>query len=52
MSRKLIIDPENPEWTEGDFARAKGPEMLPAHILVAFPKTAVEMRRSKKFRTQ
>lgn len=40
MSRKPAIDPENPEWTEADFARAKGAEFLPAHVLVAFPKTA------------
>lgn len=34
-----LTDPENPEWTEADFARAKGPESLPAHIPAAFPKT-------------
>jgi len=33
------IDPENPEWTVEDFAKAKGPESLPPHILAAFPKT-------------
>ena len=32
-------DPENPEWTRKDFARAVGPESLPAEVLTAFPKT-------------
>ena len=40
MSRKVdLTDPENPEWTAEDFARARGPESLPAHIRAAFPKT-------------
>lgn len=30
---------ENPEWTEADFAAAKGPEELPAELAAAFPKT-------------
>ncbi len=30
---------ENPEWTEADFAAAKGPESLPAEMLAAFPNT-------------
>jgi uncharacterized protein (DUF4415 family) len=51
MSRKPI-DPENPEWTEGDFARAKGPESLPAHILAAFPKTAAKVRGPQKAQTK
>jgi uncharacterized protein (DUF4415 family) len=39
MGSEPIIDPENPEWTEADFAAAKGPESLPPHMLAAFPKT-------------
>ena len=38
------IDPDNPEWTADDFARAKGPEMLDPEILAAFPKTAARLR--------
>ena len=34
-------DLDNPEWTEADFARAKGPESLPPEVLAAFPKTQV-----------
>ena len=32
-------DPENPDWTEADFAAAKGPEHLPSELLAAFPNT-------------
>lgn len=52
MSRKPIIDSENPEWTEDDFARAKGPRALPAHILAAFPKTAAKVRGAQKTQTK
>lgn len=38
---KVVVDDENPEWTEADFARAKGPEFLPPEVLAAFPKTRV-----------
>jgi uncharacterized protein (DUF4415 family) len=38
-----LTDPDNPEWTEEDFARAKSPEDLPEAeremIYAAFPKT-------------
>jgi hypothetical protein len=34
-----LSDPENPEWTEEDFARADGPEALPRAALEAFPNT-------------
>ena len=36
-----LDDPDNPEWTEADFARAKGPASLPAEVLAAFPRTQV-----------
>lgn len=35
----MASDPENPEWTEADFAASKGPEDLPPELLAAFPKT-------------
>jgi uncharacterized protein (DUF4415 family) len=45
MSRKLfqpdLTDPDNPEWTEEDFARAVGPESLSPAELDAFPRTKV-----------
>ncbi|ODT62390.1 MAG: hypothetical protein ABS77_07020, partial [Phenylobacterium sp. SCN 69-14] len=34
-----LTDPDNPEWTEEDFARAEGPEALSAAELAAFPRT-------------
>tara|TARA_R110002051_G_scaffold318939_1_gene402135 strand:- start:76 stop:366 length:291 start_codon:yes stop_codon:yes gene_type:complete len=40
-----LNDPENPEWTAKDFARAVGPESLPAEVLAAFPKTRVRGRQ-------
>lgn len=39
MGSRVRIDPENPEWTEAEFAAAKGPEALPPELLAAFPKT-------------
>jgi len=39
-----LTDPDNPEWTADDFARAKGPESLPPEILAAFPRTLARMR--------
>lgn len=40
MPRKVIFDDDNPEWTEKDFQDARPPhEVLPPHILAAFPKT-------------
>ena len=36
-----MTDPDNPEWTEADFARAVGPEQLSAVELAAFPRTKV-----------
>jgi uncharacterized protein (DUF4415 family) len=37
----IVIDDENPEWTDEDFARAKGLESLPANILAQFPNTRI-----------
>ncbi|RZJ93643.1 MAG: hypothetical protein EON88_14325 [Brevundimonas sp.] len=36
-----LTDPDNPEWTAADFARALGPESLSAAELAAFPKTRI-----------
>lgn len=30
---------KNPEWTEADFALAKGPDQLPVELAAAFPKS-------------
>jgi uncharacterized protein (DUF4415 family) len=35
----MASNEENPEWTEADFAAAKGPEELPPELAAAFPKT-------------
>jgi uncharacterized protein (DUF4415 family) len=40
-----LTDPDNPEWTAEDFARAKGPESLPPEVLAAFPETLKSMAR-------
>lgn len=35
-----LTDPDNPEWTEADFARARPPEeVLPPEVLAQFPRT-------------
>lgn len=39
MGSRTDSDPDNPEWTEADFAAAKGPESLPPALLAAFPNT-------------
>jgi uncharacterized protein (DUF4415 family) len=39
MNSESEIDPDNPEWTEADFAAARGPEFLPPELLAAFPNT-------------
>ena len=40
MSDDVHLD-DNPDWTEVDFARAKGPETLSPAELAAFPHTRV-----------
>ena len=40
-----LTDPDNPAWTEADFARALGPEHLPPEVLAAFPNTAKRLGR-------
>jgi uncharacterized protein (DUF4415 family) len=39
MSSRVEVDPENPEWTEAEFAAAGGPDALPSELLAAFPNT-------------
>lgn len=41
----MTSETENPEWTEADFANAKGPADLPPELLAAFPKTKVKRGR-------
>ncbi len=38
-----LDDPDNAEWTDQDFARAKGPETLPLEVLKAFPLTYAKL---------
>ena len=58
MMRKLSIppvdltDPDNPEWTPADFARATGPEGLSEAELAAFPKTRRGRPKSAKPKRQ
>ena len=42
-----LTDPDNPEWTEEDFARAQPPELLLPEILAAFPRTAERVRKAR-----
>lgn len=37
MPEPDLTDPENPEWTENDFARAIPPSALPPEVLAALP---------------
>ena len=49
MSRKIVPDEDNPEWTEEDFRTSKPPhEVLPPHVLSAFPKTRGAQKAPKK----
>ncbi|MDB5479734.1 MAG: hypothetical protein JWO83_787 [Caulobacteraceae bacterium] len=47
MPTSRIPDPDNPDWTEDDFGRAKGPECLPAEVLAAFPNTVARLARTR-----
>jgi len=46
-----LSDPDNPEWTEEDFARAEGPETLPYNVLVQFPNTLSAVREKYEGKT-
>ena len=42
-----LDDPDNPEWTEEDFARARGPEAMSEAEMDAFPRTRARVGRPK-----
>jgi uncharacterized protein (DUF4415 family) len=43
-----LTDPDNPEWTEADFARARRPEdVLSPAVLAQFPNTRIGRPRSE-----
>ena len=44
MSPDPIIDDDNPEWTDADFARAQSAADLPPEVLAAFPRTLAESK--------
>lgn len=48
MSKKTVIDHDNPEWTKADFKKARPASELPADILNAFPKTRGPQKAPKK----
>jgi len=48
MSGKIVTDPENPEWTEADFRRARPASELPADIRAFFPKTRGPQKTPRK----
>lgn len=43
-----VIDDDNPEWTEADFARSSGPDSLSDAELAAFPRTRARLGRPTK----
>ena len=49
MSRKVLFDDDNPEWTDKDFKKAKAPhEVLPPDVLKVFPRTRGPQKSPKK----
>lgn len=49
MSRKIVFDVDNPEWTANDFKSAKPPhEALSPELLRAFPKTRGPQKTATK----
>ncbi|MER0237581.1 BrnA antitoxin family protein [Fulvimarina sp. MAC8] len=48
MSRPSLIDSENPEWTEDDFANARPASELPERIRAAFPRTRGPQKAATK----
>ena len=48
MPRPTVIDSENPEWTDADFAKARPASELPDHIRAAFPRTRGPQKASTK----
>jgi uncharacterized protein (DUF4415 family) len=48
MSKKTVVDAENPEWTDADFARSKPAAELPSAIRGFFPKTRGAQKEPRK----
>lgn len=49
VSRKKVVDSENPEWTAEDFARAKNPEdVLSPDVLAVFGKRRGPQKAPRK----
>ena len=48
MSRKVVYNSDNPEWTADDFKRAKPAASLPPQIREAFPNTRGPQKLPKK----
>lgn len=48
MPRWIAIDPDSPDWTAEDFARAKPASELPDHIRAAFPRTRGRQKAATK----
>jgi len=44
----IVIDEDNPEWTDEVFARARPASELPPEILAFFPKTLAKLRGEQK----
>jgi uncharacterized protein (DUF4415 family) len=48
MSRKPAPDPENTEWAEEDFKKARPASELPPDLLKAFPRTRGPQKSPRK----
>ena len=48
FDHEVIIDDDNPEWTEERLARARPASELPPEILAFFPKTLAKLRGEQK----
>ena len=48
MSHRTKTDPDNPDWSADDFAKARPASELPAHVLDAFPRTRGPQKAPKK----
>ena len=48
MSRKVVVDADNPEWTAEDFKRARPATSLPPEIRSAFPNTRGPQKSLRK----
>ncbi len=46
--RHVVLDEDNPEWTEEDFRHARPASELPPQVLAAFPRTRGRQKSEKK----